>query len=526
MQKKYIIIIAAALVLAAGIITAVLLTGRDAEKEEEFEFLPAGMQTDIDELKDVQLTFYLNAQKQNVSDEILEAVNRKLKDELKTTIKFEFLWQYNPQFIDRIRRDNASGLTCDAFFFTPDYSTPVKPLIDEGLVKDVSELFPEYAFNYYNQFTKDDIKAMNVDGGIYTIPSRMPSADMNYAIVRQDLMEKYKIPEIHSYDDYEAYLEAVKENEPGLLPMRYGDTTLGLFANMYGYVTLDYTMGLVYKWDDPSMKIMEWTQTPVFKECLDRIARWRDKGYLDPENPFVSLSFNTTGDDASNEYDRFIIEGKTASFIANPTELPRFNLLLRSKGISDYSFKAYPLYDGYSARNPITDSGIMINSTSSKAERVLMFIDWLQSDQENYDLLMYGKKGTHYIDRGDYIEPPKNVAASFLEWTWKKPFENIDYQRNSYPGLDKEIKEYNEIIKIQTKYAPHYGFIPDYSTVQKIYDNMWMRYTLPENIIYSNKSIDEAKLEKILEEQKESGLDSMITEIQGQLDEYVAKFPK
>jgi putative aldouronate transport system substrate-binding protein len=522
MKKKHLIITAVLLLLIAGGITTYFLLNRGAHEAEEEDFLPDGWQVGADELEDTTLTFYVNAQRQNTSDEIQEAVNLKLEKDLKTKISFKFLWYYYDTFLDRIKRDNASGITCDAFFYSPDFYVPVKSLADEGLIKDVSELFPQYAPGYYSQFTNEDIKALNVNGGIYIIPSRMPSSNIKYALVRQDLMEKYDVPEIHSFDDYEIYLDTIIENEPDMVPMRYWDSSLGLFTDMYGYVILDYISGLVYKWDDPSMKIMAWEQTPEYIQCLERLQRWVERGYLDPESDNHGFSV-INGRPNTTISTPFITDPKSASFIGNPADEIYFNKLLRSKGITDFSYKAYPLYDEYSARNSIMDNGIMINVVSKQAERVLKFIDWLQSDQENYDLLMYGKKSVHYIDRGDYIEPPADAITTFLEWSWKPPFENIDYQRATYPGHSDELKEYREIMTEQTKYPPHYGFSPDFSAVNKMYEERWMRFTIPENIVLNGGDPNDEKMQKFMEDQKASETDSLIAEIQGQLDEYKAR---
>lgn len=509
-MKKTLIITAAALIAIAGGIAAFLLFRPPAQPEEEDLFLPDSWQADIGELTDATLTFYFNAPNQNGMEEVLQAVNRKLRQDLKTELKFEVHWEYPAMFIDRIRRDNASGQPCDAYFFTSYFDMPIKPLAQEGLMMDITELFPKYAWNYYNQFSQEEIKALTVDGRIYMIPARMPSADIRYAVVRQDLMEKYKIPEINSYDDYEVFLETVTKNEPDMIAMNYYDSSLGLFANAYGYAVLDRDVQLVYKWNDPQMKVTAWEQTPECLESLERLSRWREKGYLPKTYIIAEID------------DQMVTSGKWASFICDPSNQMYFNTSLRNKGIDDFSYKAYPLYEGPVSRGPVMSSGLAVNGKSRQAERVLMFIDWLQSDQENYDLLMYGVKGTHYIDRGDYIEPPAGETAAFFEWFWKAPFENIIRQRSNYSGLEEDIRAYQEIIDRKAKFPPHFGFTPDYSSVYQIaFSRKQFSYEL-DNIAYKG-AFSEVRLQEYREEQLKNGLDSLIAELQRQLDEYMEK---
>ena len=523
MKKKKMIIMAVGLLLViAAVIIVFILTNRGTKEEGE-DFLPEEWQSDAGKLSETTLTFYINGKKQIVHEEILEAVNLKLGNELNAKLDFKFYWEYYDNFLDRIRRDNASGTSCDAFFYTPEIKVPINTLVQEGLIQDVTETFPRYAPGYYNQFNKDDIKAMKVNGGIYIVPSRMPSADMKCALVRQDLMEKYNIPEIHSYDDFEVYLDAITKNEKDMIPLRYRNTSMWLFADLYGYVALDHNPGLVYKWDDPSMKIVAWEQTPEFPKSLERLQKWNDNGYMGDKGTLEGV-LGIFDADMSCEYDLFVADGKSASFIANPSEEAHFNTLLESKGITDISYRAYPLYEGYSVRNPITESGIVINAKSRNTERVLMFIDWLQSEEENYDLLMYGKEGTHYIDMGGYIESPADATTTFLEWTWKTPFENIDRQRNNNPELNKALARYTNMINSSTKYPPHSGFIPDYSSVETIYNSRWFGHMRPENLIYNGIFPDDDEMDEIIEEQKALGVDNLVAEIQNQLNEYLAKY--
>ena len=93
-MKRLIIIAAVLLVVIAGGITAYLLSDWDTKEPDEEDFLPAGWEVDIDKLEDTTLTFYINAQRQNISDEILEAVNLKLENDLKTKISFKYYWEY------------------------------------------------------------------------------------------------------------------------------------------------------------------------------------------------------------------------------------------------------------------------------------------------------------------------------------------------------------------------------------------------------------------------------------------------
>jgi|GEM_PF-1864598 len=512
MSKKLIVIISVALVvLIAGGAAAFLLL-RDRNSAED-EFLPTDFQVDVDSLKYAKLTFYFNNTNYGNSSEedVVKAVNGKLKNELNTEIQFKFVGKSTEAYLTDVKADIASGLPCDAIYFSEYFPVTLETLANEGYIADLTELFPQNAPNYYRQFTQDDIDAIKVKGKVYAVPARMPNAYRTCAIVRQDLMEKYNIPEIKSYADYEVFLKTIKEKEPNLIPMNYYDTTIGLFADAYGYAVLDYQLGLVYKWDDPDVKIQAWEQTPVYKDCLNRIESWKDSGYLMKN---VGIAATDAG---------MVTSGKWASFIGRLGDHFNYNVILRAKGITDWSYKAYQLHDGFSARLTPLENGVVINAKSTNVERALMFIDWLESSQENYDLYMYGVKGKNYIDKGDYIEPPEGISIemSFFNWAWKAPFRNIDYERTNTPGLKEEVAQYYDIIKEKTKYPPLNGFRPDYSTMDSIRALRQTSYSDMDRSIYLG-DYDEIKVDEYIKDQKNTGVDNLITEIQRQVDQFRA----
>lgn len=513
MNKKWIIIISAVLVVVIAGTLAVILLSRERAREasEEAKFLPGEWVPEADNLKDEKLVFYIPAQDNEASKDVLKALNRRLKDEIKTELAFEFVPDYPEAYVQKVREAIAAGSPCDAFYFSDYFPMTMKSLADEGLAKDLTNLFPRYAYDYFSQFSEEDRDALLVDGKLYGIPSRIPGTYRKCVIVRQDLMEKYNIPPIKSYDDYEVYLQTIKKNEPEMIPMNYYELNIGLFSDVNGYVLLDYQMGLVYKWDSPSIKVEAWEQTPEFSAGLSRMNSWFQKGYL-------------LKDVAISQIDqRMITNGKWASFIGNWGDHFTYNAYVRASGIKDWSYEAYPLHDGFSARNTPMESGMAVSNKSKLVDRVLMFVNWLQSDQENYDLLMYGIKGTHYFEKGDYIEIPEGVKFenSFFNWGWKAPFRNINYERVNYPGLKEEVKEYYDVIVRSTKYPPHMGFYPDYSMVNDIKTLRRLDNFSLDRKAYSN-DFKPINVEEYIKLQKDQGIEVLVAEVQKQLDAFIS----
>lgn len=513
MKKKHIIILSSvALVAALAVVLAILfIHGRLQEREDE-EFMPTANQYDISKLKDAKIQIYFESASTPVMADVLNAVNEKLRRELKTELEFKTVYENPEGYIGKIRQDIASGIKIDAFYYSSYFPASLKSLAEEGLAADITRDFPLYASDYFSSFTREEISAMSTNGKLYAIPYRIPAAARKCAVVRDDLMEKYGIPEIKNYEDYEVYLDAVKKNEPNLIPMNYYESSIGLFAETNGYVVLDYTLGLVYKLEDSAMKLSAWEQTPEFESGLKRIKSWYDKEYLTKNVGISQIDFN------------MITGGKWASFITDWGNEFEYNAMLANEEKNDFRYVAYPLQDGYSARNSPLDSGLVINAKSEQADRVLMFVNWLQSDQENYDSLMYGIEGKHYVKKADYIVPAERTGLqdSFFQWGWKAPFRNIAYERANFPGLKEKVERYNRLIREKTKFPPHMGFVPDYSALDDITNMRRFQFSSLDQQIYTG-IFSEADIAEYIKEQKDNGVQKLVEEVQKQLDIFSGK---
>ncbi|HEX3028338.1 MAG TPA: extracellular solute-binding protein [Clostridia bacterium] len=511
MKKKIIVISILIVVVMAGILYAITLR---SSKSNDALLSSLEDNSKTQNLKEAKLTFAFEGKAPDNMREVLDQVENRCRNKLNIKLDFNMI-PFDPEnYMGQVEAALASGSQCDAFFYSNLFPTSLKTLADNNRIKDITEIFPQYAPKYYSKFSKEEIKAISVDNRIYAIPYHLPGSQMKGAIVREDLMKKYNMPDIKSYDDYEAYLKTIVKNEKDMVPMVCADTTINLFAEANGYVVLDSQLGLVYKWDDEKEKIMVWEQTPEFKKVVERINNWFEKGYLQ----------NGMGSAQSMDRNNMIMSGKLASFIsAIGTEI-NINTQLANSNVG-WRYKAYPLYpDKLSERNSPLNRAIVINKNSDNAERAAMFLEWLQSNQNNYDSLMYGIKGKTYNLVNDCIKVPDGVqlSDSCLNWPWQSAFQNIDHVRNVDSSSTEAISAYYKIIKEKTKFPPHMGFAPDYTAVNDIRNSRLTSFPLMEQELFSD-TFKTGDIDAFIKEQKNSGIDMLVQQVQRQLDDWKAK---
>ncbi len=457
------------------------------------------------------LTFYFLSPKPQVTGEILEYVQSKLGGKLNVKLDFQFLLSDPRGYLQKIKTLVSAGQPCDAFAYANYFPTRLKTLADEKVIKDITELFPMYAPNYYSSLQKEEIAAASANGKIYAVPHSYPMTEMKCAIVREDLMNKYTIPEISNEKDFEAYLQKIKEMEPLMAPTAFTGNSMDLFAEANGYAILDYETGLVYPWDDPGMKIEAWEQTPAFKRGIETLQRWYQKEYIQKDISTFQMGENS------------IALGKWASFISSLGSDYDCNTIAASHGV-EWRYKAYPLYPGkISARSSPMGGALLICESSPNAERVLEFVDWLQSDQKNYEALMYGIENKHYtLKDGKAVLPQGvNIAESLYGWGWRNVFMNLRYEHMPASSDTDSYKEYNDLLESQTRYPPHTGFVPDYGAFEELKTRRLLAAGTVEKKIYSGVFVRE-DIGTFMNEQKSEGIDNLVNGIQKQLDQWKA----
>lgn len=392
----------------------------------------------------------------------------------------------------------------------------------KGELKDITDLFPKYAPNLCKKYSDVDLACARVDGKLFAVPQLYPTASGIYAVVRADFMEKYNIPDIKNYDDYGVYLKAVKENEKGIIPGFINTwTELDLFAKPFGFEILDRDKKLVYKQDDPEMNVIPWEETTGFKEMTNYITTWNNNNYL-----LTSYDNDYVGD--PNKVSSIIYYGQIRPEGEFTQDYP--------KGIKPAKMRAYRLYPNNTIErdsligNDINSGGaIVFNANSKNTERALMFLNWIQQNQDNYELFMYGIQNKDYIIKDGMVTFPEGMdyeKSSYMYWDGYWNFRNIEYERfpevQESENMFNNKKAYMDYIGTKTQYPRHEGFYPDYTAVQSQADeraNAFSRkidFDLTNLLAYTTSD----RMDMIMQELKDNGANIIADVVQRQLTKW------
>ncbi|MBN1647551.1 MAG: extracellular solute-binding protein [Spirochaetales bacterium] len=457
-------------------------------------------------LEPVTLTVYIygwGSQYQAYLDRIADEIENRTRKTLNINLEFQMFIPY--QYRGAIK-DLSEGTGGADLYITGGDPEIISKSIETGTALDITGLFPKFAPEYYERLGElRDYYSRN--GRIYAVPNNYIYKNSPCAVVREDLFKRYCNGPIRSLEDFEKFMENVHANEDHIITMSFDNSqsVLDLFANYYGYAILDSFLGLVYKWNDPEMKIMAWEDMPEFEEMVNRVYGWYRKGYVNRNYGYIQMWAN---------YNETI----WASWICNQLSVCNLNAVQyhRKTGYQYLEFRLFPDLPGQQIQYQI--EGFIINANSPNPERALMFLEWLHQDQKNYDLIRYGFKGENYMLKGKqyYVHEQADVTHSFPSWV-NQPFIDIDYERTHIANSPKYVEETIKSYKDPASRPPHFGFNLDTSALS-IARRTSSRYEIEMALLRGD--IDKMTIEHYREMMKKNGSEKLVTEAQRQLDKW------
>lgn len=508
------------LIMAALLATLFAGCQSEADKEDEAFLLPKTTTP-------VTLKFYISEDWKNSAlpwrqqhpdiRKVLDEVEKRSKTDVNASLDFKWIPQQD--YFNTIKTLLESKDNFDAFIAPvsfPEWSQALaaEHIMLDDLLLDISKLFPDNAPKLYSEFTDEERREASFEGKLMAIPHHMPGSYRLSAVVRKDMMEKYEIPEIKNFEDYEVYLKTIKEKEDTLVPMTSAYTVN--FLDSFGYLYQDPY--LVYKWDGSNIKLIPWEQTGDFKTAVATIKGWHVAGYTYMNGLSRGTEYPLIIDNVSSYLDTWDSAQRALRTFGN----------IRIGKNDGLSLAVYPLNPERKAlKSPITGASVLINKNAQNPDRAIRFIEWVESDQNNYDLFMYGLDGEHYTLKNDMLVFPKSQLNGnkypFAGWWGSEAFLNIDLMRGNESDPANFKEEYKRNAELNCDYSPLTGFIPDYSTIMELVDKRAAEVNQFEQDMSSPISYSLVDVNEFIQKQKDGGVEKIREVLQKQIDDWLAK---
>jgi len=170
----------------------------------------AALYPEVDFSKRVTINVYQLGAAPKDKDRVVAEINKIIEPEINTTLKLNFIdWA---DISTKYSLILAGGEDVDLVFTAPwnyYYQEAAKGAFLEITDEFLSRAMPQTKQTQHPE-SWDSVK---INGKIFGVPKNVISPEHKFVAIREDLREKYNIPELKSWNDYENYLVTIAKNE-------------------------------------------------------------------------------------------------------------------------------------------------------------------------------------------------------------------------------------------------------------------------------------------------------------------------
>ena len=369
---------------------------------------PAG----VDTSKSVQLVGYLLGSAPQGMPDVVDALNAKLQTDINATTTINYLdWSNASTQYPLIL---APGQTVDWVYSANWFSyadQAAKGAFAEITQQDIQTYMP----NLSKLLPAQAWDQAKVNGKIYMIPGPSPDPSIQCIIYRGDLAKKYGITTpITTPEQLTAYFDAIKTNEPSMIPADLSASGTDLWTGLYMWLTFGQD-GLIYPSTTYGYATMADGSVPfgtyqtifddpyatIYKNAFTQLKSWYDAGYINKDvltNQNSSQTLFDQGKSGIGFANTTSVQSSLTNAIANGWD-PQIILCTDKNG-----HYMGPSYIG---------NGVSIAAVSKNPERTMMAMDKIFADKDYATLAYYGIEGTDYVLNSDgQADYPSGVTAA------------------------------------------------------------------------------------------------------------------
>ncbi len=449
-----------------------------------------------------EINWYMQGMPQEDVASVEASVNEYLKDKINATLKMHRL--ESSQYSKQVNTMIAAGEYFDLAFTAAwclDYTSNSR----NGAWLALDDYIATYLPKTTEQLGPDIINNARVDGKLYAIPALKEMAEQRGWTYRKDIAEKYNIDmdSIKTFEELEPVLKMVQQNEPDMqYPIDWGSDRSP--EALMKYETIAGTAVIFYDNEKYDGKVVNLVDTPEYLEACKTANKLYKEGLVKKDIMTATDFEQRLKDGKTFCYVDFLKPGKAEETAAN----------------FDFELAQAPVTDIWEENGAGTGSMLAISRTSKNPERVMRFVELLNTDKYLNNLINFGIEGKHYKKIDDKtIEIVDNTPYTLQGYQWMQGNVFLNYlTEGEAPDKMEKLAEFNKNAKKPLDYGFKFDKTPvqmeiaAVSTVMSEYRKQVIMGSMDPEPIMKEYS---AKL-------KTAGIDKIIEEAQKQYDEFLA----
>lgn len=503
-------------ILLALLVSACSSNGNTGKQEGQSSGSPAASETSTQEaapeatqenLEPVTLKWLVpKTATMDKADEVFAAINKITQEKINATIDFMLvdLGEYDQKVSMMLAANENFDIA-----FTSNWINPYIPNVAKGAYIALDDMLEKYAPQTMVSTSAAVWDAIKVDGKIYGTPIQQIYVRQFGLMFKEELLDKYKFDytNVTKLEDLEPYLKQIKENEPDLFPLEGVGSTI--WEGALGYYGFDALIGVkipgAVKSFGELMAVNQY-ESQEFKDYVTLMHNWYQKGYIQK--------------DAATSTTDYRSQGKYAVATV-PALQPGGDAQFSSTQAGGTPYVGY----GIGGQPPLTTGSIQatlnaVNKNSKHPERALMFIDLLNSDPEILNMVVFGLEGLSYTKNADgkVVQKMDGAYDGVYNFFVGNVF-NTYYTEGQPDGVWEEMAKINEEAKPSVALGFVFNSEPvtnELAKVQAVIDQYLKAL--------ASGSVDVDKLlPEFIQKLKNAGSDTIIAELQKQLDAWRVK---
>jgi putative aldouronate transport system substrate-binding protein len=451
---------------------------------------------------------------------VFDEVQKRTKDTLNINLTVDYIpWA---DYIEKVRLMSAAK---EKFDIALTFSGVATEAYNRHEMIALDDLLAKYGKNLTSKILPSNwVWARGADGKTIAVPCQY-AKDGIYTtlVIRKDLRLKYGTPEITDWNTLGQFLDAVVKNDPNITPLLGGSIAAATTHEVerlynpiidYGYQGQGYNIGFWETTGPDAYKVKNWYADVRAQEWMKLGAEAMNRGWY-------AKDLNA----GENGYDQTAISsGRVAAL---QMDYYNFNTIYNNAKQTNPSFELeWALVDKGQPVPAETDNNFaQVSATSGDPARAVMFLDWIQASQDNYDLWYYGIKGKHYTlsPNGEVVYPAGSVSTAL-------PYAPTPWYFRNYL-MDRTISTDSDMSKTAQEYWKNVKILDLPDTAAFVFDtqNVQLEITQVNTVIQqywndlSNGVLQgDANYQKFLKALDDAGMPSIMTEMQKQLDTWRA----
>ncbi len=377
----------------------------------------------------------------------------------------------------------------------------------DGLYAPLDELLPKYAPTIWKD-TGDSLEATRVDGKIRAVWAQQIAAYTSNVILRQPLIDKYgwDVSTIQTIQDIEPFLADIKANEPDLIPLSTRQPLSIWQLPFLQYAGLGVIEPiLAVRVEDETVTVFNLLEDPEYIAIIELAWDWYQKGYIAKDG----LTYN------NDQWTQMANAGKIGIDVHN-TWVPGSEVSTSPYG--ELTFRV-PFGQSFQNTNNITSTLNAVSAASDNKEAAVRLLEYLWTNEEAYNALVWGLSGKHYEElEGGFIRPnPDSGYYTNMPWVFGNTFMSY-LKEGQNPEANALVYDLNQ----NAKKASVMGFIINLEDIQTLVASIDTVREQYNNAVCSGYMDPAVELPKYQAELKKAGIDELIAEVQAQIDAWLA----